>query len=212
MQGFNVTRELASRLIGKSLRTVDRYLKSGKIRFIKVDGRTWLSREDVLNMAGKSNSKTDIYTDSPQSSYSDTENYSDFKASDYVENSSENSLMLNLENLQTENSKLTVQLEKNTNLLNLALKKIKVLKLELSNTIPLKDHNLKIQLHEDNQKKYQNYIKKMDFHYKTQQKKYQSKITNINDKLNSERMNKMIIAFILGLILILQPLIFIISK
>ncbi|MGC6434091.1 MAG: hypothetical protein ACON4M_07840, partial [Crocinitomicaceae bacterium] len=132
--------------------------------------------------------------------------------SDYVENSSENSLMLNLENLQTENSKLTVQLEKNTNLLNLALKKIKVLKLELSNTIPLKDHNLKLQLHEDNQKKYQNYIKKMDFHYKTQQKKYQSKITNINDKLNSERMNKMIIAFILGLILILQPLIFIISK
>ena len=86
------------------------------------------------------------------------------------------------------------------------------MKLELSNSIDLKEHEAKISLHKENQVKYQNYIKKMDFHYKTQQKKYKSEINTINDKLDSEKLNKMIIAFILGLILVLQPLIFIFAK
>ena len=62
MQGFNVTRELASRLIGKSLRTIDRYLKRGKIRFIKVEGRTWLS-EDVLSLTGSQDFNKDKIVD-----------------------------------------------------------------------------------------------------------------------------------------------------
>jgi len=210
MQGFNVTRELASRLIGKSLRTIDRYLKRGKIRFIKVEGRTWLSREDVLSLANGHNFSNDKIDDTDMSVNTEDMKFEQGIANSEITYQNNNSIVL--KNLEEKNSQLQIQLEKNTNLLNLALKKIKVLKIELSNSIDLNEHTAKINLHKENQIKYQNYIKKMDFHYKTQQKKYKAQINNINDKLDSEKLNKMIIAFILGLILVLQPLIFIFTK
>ena len=202
MQGFNVTREVASRLIGKSLRTIDRYLKSGKIRFIKVEGRTWLSREDVLSLAKRTDYIVDNSIKSNMSADIDTHLSSEV-LTNKVED--ENSLEL-------VNSDLKLQLEKNKNLLSLALKKIKSLKLELSETINIKEHETKIDLFQENQKKYQNYIKKMDFHYKTKQRNYQSQISTLNHKLDSEKLNKMVIAFILGLILIVQPLILFLLK
>ena len=202
MQGFNVTREVASRLIGRSLRTIDRYLKSGKIRFIKVEGRTWLSREDVLSLAKRTDYIADNSIKSNVSADIDTHLSSEV-LTNKVED--ENSLEL-------VNSDLKLQLEKNKNLLSLALKKIKSLKLELSESINIKEHETKIDLFQENQKKYQNYIKKMDFHYKTKQRNYQSQISTLNHKLDSEKLNKMVIAFILGLILIVQPLILFLLK
>ena len=202
MQGFNVTREVASRLIGKSLRTIDRYLKSGKIRFIKVEGRTWLSREDVLSLAKRTDYIVDNSIKSNMSADIDTH-----LSSEVLTNKVEDENTLELVN-----SDLKLQLEKNKNLLSLALKKIKSLKLELSESINIKEHETKIDLFQENQKKYQNYIKKMDFHYKTKQRKYQSQISTLNHKLDSEKLNKMVIAFILGLILIVQPLILFLLK
>ena len=202
MQGFNVTREVASRLIGRSLRTIDRYLKSGKIRFIKVEGRTWLSREDVLSLAKRTDYIVDNSIKSNMSADIDTH-----LSSEVLTNKVEDENTLELVN-----SDLKLQLEKNKNLLSLALKKIKSLKLELSETINIKEHETKIDLFQENQKKYQNYIKKMDFHYKTKQRKYQSQISTLNHKLDSEKLNKMVIAFILGLILIVQPLILFLLK
>ena len=202
MQGFNVTREVASRLIGRSLRTIDRYLKSGKIRFIKVEGRTWLSREDVLSLAKRTDYIVDNSIKSNMSADIDTH-----LSSEVLTNKVEDENTLELVN-----SDLKLQLEKNKNLLSLALKKIKSLKLELSETINIKEHETKIDLFQENQKKYQNYIKKMDFHYKTKQRNYQSQISTLNHKLDSEKLNKMVIAFILGLILIVQPLILFLLK
>tara|TARA_B100000700_G_scaffold92719_1_gene104716 strand:+ start:5775 stop:6383 length:609 start_codon:yes stop_codon:yes gene_type:complete len=202
MQGFNVTREVASRLIGKSLRTIDRYLKSGKIRFIKVEGRTWLSREDVLSLAKRSDYITDTSVEKVMSANIDSHSSAKVLTNEIP---NENSLELI-------NSDLKLQLEKNKNLLGLALKKIKSLKLELSESINIKEHETKIDLFQENQKKYQSYIKKMDFHYKTKQRKYQSQISTLNHKLDSEKLNKMVIAFILGLILIVQPLILFLLK
>lgn len=203
MQGFNVTRELAARLIGKSLRTIDRYLKSGKVRFIKVDGRTWLSREDVLNLSKSPSSYTDNDEQKDSSRHSDSINLNDV-ALDFNKNQ--------IQEIEAQKSELIQRLEKNQNLLNLALKKIKSLKLELSNSVSTVEYNAKINLLKEGQVKYVNYIKKMDFHYKTQQKKYIQEIVEINTKLDSEKLNKMIIAFILGLILVVQPFIFMFLK
>ncbi|MBT5346746.1 hypothetical protein HOJ01_01655 [bacterium] len=206
IQGFNVTREVASRLIGKSLRTIDRYLKSGKIRFIKIEGRTWLSREDVLSLAKKESYIEDIDVDLSPSVSSDSHSSVDLNTNKLPVKAAEVGF------LQQKNADLLLQLSKNKNLLNLALKKIKILKSDLSDSVSLKDHKTKVELYKENQKKYQNYIKKMDFYYKNQQKKYISQISTVNHRLDSEKLNKMVIAFILGLILIIQPFIFIFFK
>lgn len=44
---YNLSREAACRLLKVSIRTVDRYVKAKRLSTMIVDGRIWLSREDV---------------------------------------------------------------------------------------------------------------------------------------------------------------------
>ncbi len=47
---YSIDRQNAARILGVSVRTVDRYISSGKIRKVKNQGRTWLSNEDIKSM------------------------------------------------------------------------------------------------------------------------------------------------------------------
>jgi hypothetical protein len=48
---FNLDRIAASRLLNVSLRTIDRYMATGKLSHIKSRGRVWLSKEEILKLA-----------------------------------------------------------------------------------------------------------------------------------------------------------------
>jgi hypothetical protein len=47
---YSIDRQNAARILGVSVRTVDRYIASGQIRKVKNQGRTWLSNEDIKDM------------------------------------------------------------------------------------------------------------------------------------------------------------------
>lgn len=47
---YSIDRQNAARILDVSVRTIDRYIASGKIRRIKNQGRTWLSNEDIKDM------------------------------------------------------------------------------------------------------------------------------------------------------------------
>ncbi len=47
---YNIDRKTASRLLNVSLRTVDRYLSTGRLSSIKSNGRVWLSHENILSI------------------------------------------------------------------------------------------------------------------------------------------------------------------
>lgn len=47
---YNIDRQTAARLLNVSLRTVDRYLATGKLSAVRTDGRVWLSNLDIRNM------------------------------------------------------------------------------------------------------------------------------------------------------------------
>jgi len=44
---YNVTREHAAKLLGVSTRTIDRYVKSGKLSYKKVANKVLLAKEEV---------------------------------------------------------------------------------------------------------------------------------------------------------------------
>lgn len=54
---YSIDRQNAARILGVSVRTVDRYIASGQIRKVKNQGRTWLSNEDIKSMVSE-NEKT----------------------------------------------------------------------------------------------------------------------------------------------------------
>jgi predicted site-specific integrase-resolvase len=195
-QGYNLSREVAARLIDKSVRTLDRYLKTGKIRYIKTNGRTWLSREDVLKYAKNKDKSIDNYIDSGVSRHIDS---NDTAIVSSVSNQSEVELINKISTLNTKINKQNLLLKKSLDTIN-------TLKTRLSQSITVSEHNQKIDLIKHQQIKYVDYIKKMDLHYKSKSNKLNSDIKVLNDKYNAERLNKNIISFILGLILVLHPI------
>lgn len=50
---FNLDRHAASKLLNVSLRTIDRYMATGKLSHIKSRGRVWLSKEEILKLANQ---------------------------------------------------------------------------------------------------------------------------------------------------------------
>lgn len=50
---YSIDRQNAARILGVSVRTVDRYIASGQIRKVKNQGRTWLSNEDIKTMVSQ---------------------------------------------------------------------------------------------------------------------------------------------------------------
>ncbi len=60
---YNLDRKTASRMLSCSLRTVDRYVSSGKIGFVKNSGRTWLSAEDVRALMSGSPSQEETFNE-----------------------------------------------------------------------------------------------------------------------------------------------------
>jgi len=209
MQGFNVSREVASRLINKSLRTIDRYIQSGKIRYIKTDGRTWLAREDVLKYANDTETFEETFQETSVSPDRDKKTK---PATDSRDTAFSQTSLVDINSLKQDNITLQEDLSKNKHLLSLAIQKIKSLKTDLSKTVNLEEHNKAISKVKSSQKKYIDYIQKMDFHYKTQEKKYKSILKTSEEKINSERLNRNIISFVLALILIIQPILIYLIK
>lgn len=60
MTTYNIDRNTASRLLNVSIRTIDRYIDSGKLSSIKSEGRIWLSKEEIVTILnpGKSTEST----------------------------------------------------------------------------------------------------------------------------------------------------------
>ena len=46
-KGYSVSRKVASRLLGVSTRTVDRYVRDKRLSTVTISGRIWLNRGEV---------------------------------------------------------------------------------------------------------------------------------------------------------------------
>ena len=47
---YNVTREVAAKSLNISTRTIDRYIKSGKLSYKKIANKVILAKEEVLSL------------------------------------------------------------------------------------------------------------------------------------------------------------------
>ncbi|MDR2190960.1 MAG: excisionase family DNA-binding protein [Candidatus Peribacteria bacterium] len=50
MQHYSLTRDKASVLLGVSTRTIDRYIKSGRLSYKKVGNKVLLSRDELATL------------------------------------------------------------------------------------------------------------------------------------------------------------------
>lgn len=55
-----ISRKTASKLLKVSIRTVDRYIASGKLKTKKIDGRVWLSKKDIKHILRKNSGHDNI--------------------------------------------------------------------------------------------------------------------------------------------------------
>ena len=67
---FRITREQAAQQLGISTRTIDRYIKSGKLAYKKIANKILLDEKDIQSMqhdfnALHHNSTTEIVNDGP---------------------------------------------------------------------------------------------------------------------------------------------------
>jgi len=47
---YNITREVAAKLLNISTRTIDRYIKSGKLSYKKVANKVLMAREEIADL------------------------------------------------------------------------------------------------------------------------------------------------------------------
>ena len=76
---YNIDRQTASSVLGVSVRTVDRYISSGRIKKVKNQGRTWLSNSDVQDILKEMSETGQVIVDNLSLSQ-------DYKASQQTKN------------------------------------------------------------------------------------------------------------------------------
>jgi hypothetical protein len=214
---YNIDRKTASRLLNVSLRTVDRYLSSGKLSHKKISGRVWLSKVEIINLykelqEAENDTRTDtlwqddtLDTDTDKVLYGETRNKEE--AQPIKENTETDTVIY--KNLYIETKAKFEQ----------ATFRIGQLESELANMVPLLEfQKQQKQLQETNQS-YTRRIQEIEYKGKVQSSHLLSKIEEKENILKEkdkeveiERLNKSIIAVILFVILFLQPVFWIILK
>lgn len=220
---YNLDRNSASKLLKVSLRTIDRYMSSGKLTHIKSKGRVWLSREEILNIAKEyDNADKELIELSETTLPDENQVFSDTKSklfnSDFFRqeaktdktdmSTSYQSLEIELKNLKEKLDQKNEELRNTKSKLEQAQYFIAQLEAKMSSMVPLIDY----QRQQEIAHKYAIKLKTQtsDLLQKIEEK--ESQIKAANKEIETERFNKAVFASILFFILILQPILWILLK
>jgi hypothetical protein len=211
---YNLDRKTVSRMLACSLRTVDRYVSSGKIGFVKNSGRTWLSAEDVRALMSATPSQEDTYNEyvswreTPKTNQATRgpkmSQDSDFAhETEYIPpHSHQSDTSLSYKQLYLETK--TELEEKEGAIENL---KIQLAKIEasLKQMVPLFELQKQRKLLSQNNQRYADHIRKLEEIYKKKASNLKHEISIKEHEIEVERFNKSIFAVVLFLVLLLQP-------
>lgn len=211
---YNLDRKTVSRMLGCSLRTVDRYVSSGKIGFVKNSGRTWLSAEDVRALMTAAPSQEDTYSEyvswreTPRTNQAPKEprmsqDSSFSHETEYIPpHSHQSDTSLSYKQLYLETK--TELEEKESAIENL---KIQLAKIEasLKQMVPLFELQKQKKLLSQNNQRYADHIRKLEEIYKKKASDLKHEISIKEHEIEVERFNKSIFAVVLFLVLLLQP-------
>jgi hypothetical protein len=232
LKTYNIDRQTACRLLNVSLRTVDRYLATGKLTSVKNRGRVWLSKNEIIRIAQEfealknDNSDSDDNVIWQQDSTVKTDNFQQIpdeniviaqtkereSISDIFKNESFSSDNQELEKYKTLYQEAKAQLE-------LANYKLAHLESQVQSMVPLLEFQKKQQQLAETAQSYTKKINEIETKMKFQAKVLLHKIEEKEQELqtkdqevSTERLNKAVFAVILFFILIMQPILWILLK
>ena len=203
---YNLDRKTVSRMLGCSLRTVDRYVSSGKIGFVKNSGRTWLSAEDVRALMTAAPSQEDTYNEyvswreTPRTNQAPkgpkvSQDSGFAHETEYIPpHSHQSDTSLSYKQLYLETK--TELEEKESAIENL---KIQLAKIEasLKQMVPLFELQKQKKLLSQNNQRYADHIRKLEEIYKKKASDLKHEISIKEHEIEVERFNKSIFAVVL---------------
>lgn len=238
-KSYNIDRQTASRLLNVSLRTIDRYLYSGKLSSVRNNGRVWLSNDDVRRIL--KGIETDIDNQEWQQTETDNETTQIQTPNEKVyygtvkERSSRKDKLHETDNETTQtqpkstNNKTAFyqnlyeeikgELQEKQSMLDQATYRIGQLEAQLSTMIPLIEFQRQQKLVAETTETYQKAIE----NEKTKAKEVTNKLINeiehrekilknIEKEVEIERFNKSVIAVVLFIILFMQPILWLLLR
>ncbi len=158
--GYSISRRMASKLLGVSTRTVDRYVKDSKLSTVTIAGRIWLNKGEINDIRFKnSHGISGGVATMSTSSMSIDKGVDSVDSVDIVDRQSP---------AKQEKKSITVQqrLDMQKENIDLLTQKIEVIQEELSNLGLAKEHNqdlLKLQIENEN---FQKQLEKIGKKYK----------------------------------------------
>jgi predicted site-specific integrase-resolvase len=159
-KGYSISRRMASKLLGVSTRTVDRYVKDSKLSTVTIAGRIWLNKGEINDIRFKSSHGISGGVASMSTSDMSIDKRVDSVDSVHI---------VDRQGLAKQEKKsITVQqrLDMQEENIELLTQKIEGVKEELSNLGLAKEHNqdlLKLQIENEN---FQKQLEKIDKKYK----------------------------------------------
>jgi len=211
---YNLDRKTVSRMLNCSLRTVDRYVSSGKIGFVKNAGRTWLSAEDVRALMSGAPSQEETfneYVSWRETPKTNSRSNSDFMSQDRGFNHSQEYIppdpansrsSLSYKDLYYETKHELDEKDRAIEELKIQLAKIET---SLKQMVPLFELQKQKKLLNQSNERYSQHIRKLEEIYKKRAADLKHEISIKEHEIEVERFNKAIFAVVLFLVLLLQP-------
>lgn len=201
-----IDRKTACRLLNVSLRTVDRYLSTGRLSHIKNKGRVWLSKEEIVDLYKE-------LTDTGTASLWHDDN---------VDRETDNTVITEtIEVKETPRDRDETQTDtaiyKNLYIetkdkLDQATFRIGQLESQLTSMVPLLEYQKQQRLLQQTNDGYKQKLKETETVLLAKIDASEIKIKRKDKEIEAERFNKAIFAVILFLILFLQPILWIVLK
>jgi len=215
---YNVSRSEAARLLSVSVRTIDRYLKQGKVSFVKTKGRTWLSKSDIKRLFD-----ADVTVDPRKAAFyteTDNDNYRDIHT-DNVEFKTESSQKINSDFKNNQNSLINYEAKYLATLESLNFAHSQVFKLKryigyaqrkMSQMRPVSEvREVQQKLNLANSD-YRKHLSNLQTSYKSKFNVLENTINKKNQQIESERLNRNAILLILIILISLQPILWLVLR
>jgi Fe2+ transport system protein B len=215
---YNIDRKTAARLLNVSVRTIDRYLSSGKLASIKNNGRVWVSKADILSLSHR---QTFDMTDMTRQ-HRHVDNIADIDVDTVIH---EPEIIVKKQETTRDNTYKELyanakeELEDKQKQLDQATYRIGQLEAQIETMVPMLEFKKQQQLLAENADQYMKAIQQEEEKRKElarqligEIEKKKELITEKEKEIENERLNKSIFAVILFVILCMQPVLWMLLK
>lgn len=212
---YSVERKDAAEMLGISLRTLDRYIRSGKFDFRKIDRKVMLNRAELGDLTRKYDilkaSENIIHKNIPYTQERKIKRSiisGDAEESGRVESGRVESERI-FQKLYTD---ILKEMKEQQKRLEGANYRVGQLEAELKNTIPLLEYRTETALQEEKSRQLMEQLKKEEQEIRNIKLTRQEETRRMSHALRMERLNKIAYAIVLCVIVALQPIIWMMVK